>query len=101
MFLTGSNLPTLMHSQPMGPPANLQRQLTLQHIEKLPSRRMKVPRLPSSGRHPLLDDAQSIAANQMPAIANLTPDIMLGIPDARRLHLVQFLIPHPSSLIRR
>jgi hypothetical protein len=92
MFLAGSNLQTVLNSQPMGLPVNLQGQLTLQHIEKLPSRGMKVPRLPSPLRHPLLNDTQPIAANQMPAIANLTPDIVLSILDAR--NLVQFLISH-------
>jgi hypothetical protein len=73
------NMPSLTRSQAQELAFNLQTGGTREHKEELPGMLMVMPDLGTSRRDTLLDNTEFRRSDQMPAIALLTPGIMLGV----------------------
>src|SRR5579862_4789768 len=83
MRLTRSNLQPLAWSKRIHRASNLHGQLALQHIEELPRMKVKVPLFLGARRHAFLDNAEALTAEEVPAIADTSPRIVLGARSTR------------------
>src|SRR4051794_2382656 len=78
MRLTGSDLQALSGTKLNFVSGKLDGQLSSQDVEKLAGAAVVMTDLRRPGRHSLLNDAQSICPDQVPAITAVAPRVMLG-----------------------
>ena len=82
MRLTGKYFQPLAWLYQFYTAADLNRELTFQHIKELARPDVKMALLLCARRHVFLDDAELLATHKMPAIADAAPYIVLSIRDA-------------------
>ena len=78
MALGGSDFDALARAQEMEAAFHFHGELAIEDVEELPSLQVSMALLPCAGRHSLFDYAERIMTNQMPAVASVAPDVVLG-----------------------
>lgn len=68
----------------------LDRQFTFQYVEELTRMHVPMPLFETAGRHALLNDAELVQRQQMPAVAGLAPMIVLCVCGADDAHGVRY-----------
>ena len=80
------HMQSLTHLQQVKLSFHFHHRLAREHVKELPRTMVAVADFPSACWHVLLDHAQVVALEQMPAIAGVAPGIVFGIGDAGRAH---------------
>ena len=70
------------------------RRFTAQNIKELPRMVMKMFDFKFAGRHALLNDAESVAFEQMPAVTTITPIVMFCVVERNRFHHASSIFNH-------
>jgi len=79
MRLTRRYLQPLPRLKDIESPRDLHRELASQHIEELPRAGVEVTLLFGTGRHTLLDHAEVFAPQEIPAIADSAPGVVIFV----------------------
>ncbi len=74
----GGNFKAFARVKRVGDVLELEREQTGEHVKKLSGIRVEMAAFTGPGRHALFDDGEFRRADEMPAVADCSPDVMRG-----------------------